>query len=445
LTKKLFIKTYGCQMNVYDSDRMADTLTPLGYQLCDEPKDANLIILNTCHIREKAADKMYSDLGRYRPFKEEKKARGAEGLIVVAGCTAQAEGSEITKRAPYVDVVMGPQTYHRLPEMILKIHRKTGKSSIINTDFPVESKFDHLPEIVDVKGTTAFLSVQEGCDKMCTFCIVPYTRGAEFSRPVEDILKEAKRLIELGAKEITLLGQNVTAFHGKMGDGEWKLSDLIYELAGYEGLDRIRYTTSHPRDMQEDIIAAHRDIDKLMPYLHLPFQSGSNRILKLMNRKHTHEEYRDLVHRIRDARPDIAFSTDIIVGFPGESDRDFADTMKLVEDIKFSQAYSFKYSIRHGTPAALMDLQVPEKVKDERLQTLQALLRQQQDEFNASMIGSQFNVLFEKPGKYDNQIVGKSPYLQAVHVDGDQQLIGSLKQVKIIGRGTYSLRGELVD
>ena len=435
-------------MNVYDSSRMKDSLLPLGYEIADNPQEANLIILNTCHIREKAAEKMYSDLGRYKPYKQEKIDNNQEAYIVVAGCTAQAEGKEIKRRAPYVDIVIGPQTYHLLPELIRKIHLsdKTNKKSYINTNFPVESKFDFLPELSKEQGVSAFLSVQEGCDKMCTFCVVPYTRGAEFSRPVQDIVKEAVFLTEQGVSEITLLGQNVTAYHGKGPDkNEWRLSDLIRQLAQIEGLKRIRYTTSHPRDMKEDILQVHADIDKLMPFLHLPVQSGSDRILKAMNRRHTHQEYRQLIDAFKQARPDIVFSTDIIVGFPGESDKDFEETFSLVQEVGFSQAFSFKYSIRHGTPAGLLHQQIDEAVKDRRLYRLQNLLKKQQEDFNQSMIGKVVPVLFEKKGKYDGQITGRSPYLQPVHIYADPSYIGKIYSIKITQAGYNSLAGEKID
>jgi tRNA-2-methylthio-N6-dimethylallyladenosine synthase len=450
--KKVYIKSYGCQMNVYDSDRMGDALLAKGYQKTENPDEANLIILNTCHIREKASEKVYSDLGRALVHRQNSFDIGKRVFIAVTGCVAQAEGREIIRRAPYVDIVLGPQTYHHLPEMLEKaanvvLENPKKGAGLVYTDFPLESKFDFLPEIYEVQGVAAFLSVQEGCDKMCTFCVVPYTRGAEYSRPINDILKEAERLITLGVKEITLLGQNVTAFHGMSpdGDSEWTLADLIERLSLYPEIDRIRYVTSHPRDMEQDIIDAHRHNKKLMPYLHLPVQSGSDRILKAMNRKYTSNDYLNLVQQFQDACPDIAFATDIIVGFPGETDEDFEDTMKLVEKVKFCTAYSFKYSPRPGTPASTLETQVPEDIKDQRLYRLQALLNQQQIDFNESIVGKTISVLFEKPGKHSGQIVGRSPYLQPIHVIGSKELIGQTKQVKITSREGFSMMGVLVD
>ncbi|MGZ6009798.1 MAG: tRNA (N6-isopentenyl adenosine(37)-C2)-methylthiotransferase MiaB, partial [Rhizomicrobium sp.] len=370
--KKLFVKTYGCQMNVYDSSRMADVLSPLGYGRALGPEDADMVILNTCHIREKAAEKVFSELGRLRVLKRERALQGGELIIAVAGCVAQAEGAEIMARAPFVDIVVGPQAYHRLPEMI----EKARLAPTIDTEFPVMPKFDHLPAPRQ-DGPTAFLSVQEGCDKFCTFCVVPYTRGAEYSRPVADVLKEARDLVAQGAREITLLGQNVNGYHGEAADGVWGLGRLARALAEIEGLARIRYTTSHPRDMDEDLMRAHGEVPALMPFLHLPVQSGSDTILKAMNRGHSRDDYKRIIATLRRHRPDIALSSDFIVGFPGETDRDFADTLALIEEIGFVQAYAFKYSVRPGTPAAAMDDQVAEDVKSERLAQLQTLLAQQ--------------------------------------------------------------------
>ncbi len=444
MTKKLYIKTYGCQMNVYDSERMADVLAPLGYGLSDSPDNADLVILNTCHIREKAAEKVYSDLGRLKPHQQRMAEGGGRMIIAVAGCVAQAEGDEIMARAPQVDMVFGPQTYHRLPEMIAKAKRSVGEK-ILDTDFPAEDKFDHLPEERVRKGdVTAFLTIQEGCDKFCTFCVVPYTRGAEYSRPAATVLQEARRLVADGVREITLLGQNVNAYHGDGPDGrEWGLGRLCRALADIDGLARIRYTTSHPRDVDDDLIAAHGEVEKLMPYLHLPVQSGSDRILEAMNRKHTAAEYRHIVDRLRAARPDLALTSDFIVGYPGESDQDFADTLKLVTDIGYAGAFFFKYSERPGTPAASMKEQVDDAVKSERLSALQQLLDSQQEGFNASMVNRTLPVLLEKPGRHADQLVGRSPYLQPVHLDipdsRHASLIGTVIDCTITGLTGHSL------
>ncbi|MGO1075460.1 tRNA (N6-isopentenyl adenosine(37)-C2)-methylthiotransferase MiaB [Inquilinus sp. CA228] len=427
-------------MNVYDSGRMADILAPLGYALADSPEGADMVILNTCHIREKATEKVFSDLGRLRPHKQAK--GGEEPMIVaVAGCVAQAEGEEIARRAPWVDMVFGPQTYHQLPEMVARAHRQAGRP-LVNTDFPVESKFDHLPGEQAVQGASAFLSVQEGCDKFCTFCVVPYTRGAEYSRDVAGILAEARRLVAAGAREITLLGQNVNAFHGDGPDGSvWGLGRLIRALAEIGGLDRIRYTTSHPRDVDDELVAAHRDVPQLMPFLHLPVQSGSDRILAAMNRKHDGDSYRRTVDRLRAARPDLALSSDFIVGFPGETDRDFADTLKLVTGIGFAQAYSFKYSARPGTPAAALDDQLPEAAKDERLQALQQLLWAQQAAFNQGMAGRVVPVLLDRQGRRPGQLQGRSPWMQSVHLDAPARLLGTVQPVRITEGKLLSLTG----
>ena len=443
LPKKLFIKTYGCQMNVYDSGRMTDILLPLGYETVEAPDGADLIILNTCHIREKAAEKVYSELGRLKPLKADREAAGGRMIIAVAGCVAQAEGEEMVRRAPVVDLVVGPQTYHRLPELIARAHRGTG--AVLDTDFPVESKFDFLPQTQGHDGVAAFLSVQEGCDKFCTFCVVPYTRGAEFSRPVDHVLAEAKRLVADGVREITLLGQNVNAYHGQGPDGrDWGLGRLIRALAEIDGLARLRYTTSHPRDMDDDLITAHGEVPQLMPYLHLPVQSGSDTILEAMNRRHRADDYRRVVDRIRAARSDLALSSDFIVGFPGETDHDFADTLRLVTDIGYASAYSFKYSPRPGTPAASAGAQVDEGVKAERLRALQQLLGAQQDAFNAATVGRTLPVLFDRPGRKPGQMVGRSPYLQAVHVNGPSDLVGNLLDVTITEALTNSLAGVTV-
>jgi tRNA-2-methylthio-N6-dimethylallyladenosine synthase len=440
--KKLFIKTYGCQMNVYDSARMADLLAPLGYAPADAPDDADMVILNTCHIREKASDKVYSELGRLKEIKDEKALAGNRMLIAVAGCVAQAEGEEIVRRQKAVDIVVGPQAYHRLPEMIAKIARGTGH--VLETDFPVEEKFDTLPLDTTATGPAAFLTVQEGCDKFCTFCVVPYTRGAEYSRPVAQIEREARMLAEKGVREITLLGQNVNAYRGAGSDGEtWSLAQLIRKLATIKGVDRIRYTTSHPRDMGNDLIAAHRDVEALMPYLHLPVQSGSNRILDAMNRQHTRDDYFRLVDRVREARPDMALSSDFIVGFPGETGQDFRDTMALVRQVGYASHFSFKYSPRPGTPAASQK-QIADDVKAARLDELQTLLFAQQRAFNQSCLGQTMDVLFEKPGRQPGQAIGRSPFLQPVHADGAVQFLGQIRRVTVEAVFPNSLRASLV-
>ncbi|MDG4649537.1 tRNA (N6-isopentenyl adenosine(37)-C2)-methylthiotransferase MiaB [Roseibacterium sp. SDUM158017] len=437
-TKKLYVKTYGCQMNVYDSERMAEALGGQGYEQVDSPEAADMILLNTCHIREKAAEKVYSELGRLKPLREAK----PDLKIGVAGCVAQAEGEEIMRRQPMVDLVVGPQTYHRLPRMMEALDR--GEKAL-DTEFPEEDKFAHLPKDRRTRrGPTAFLTVQEGCDKFCSFCVVPYTRGAEVSRPAERLLREARDLVERGVREITLLGQNVNAYHGEGPDGgEWGLARLIRTLAGIDGLDRIRFTTSHPNDMEDDLIAAHADCEKLMPYLHLPVQSGSDRILKAMNRKHTAGDYVRLIERIRAARPDLALSGDFIVGFPGETEADFRATLDLVEEVGYASAFSFRYSPRPGTPAAERALVDPVEA-DERLQRLQALLTRQQRAAQDAMVGRTVSVLFEKTGRMPGQIVGKSEYLHAVHAEGDAALIGGIAPVRIVDSGPNSLAGQLV-
>lgn len=441
----LHVITWGCQMNVYDSARMSDVLRPLGYQPVDTPDAADMIILNTCHIRDRAAEKVFSELGRLRKIKEARETAGQPTIIAVAGCVAQAEGQEILARAPYVDIVLGPQTYHRLPEMVARAARAGG--AVIETDFPAEQKFDFLPDTAAPQtpgNLTAFLTIQEGCDKFCSFCVVPYTRGAEVSRSVTSVLAEARRMVESGVQDISLLGQNVNAYHGTGPDGEvWDLARLAYALATIPGLNRIRYATSHPRDMDDALIAAHRDLPELMPYLHLPVQSGSDKILRAMNRGHTADDYREIVRKLHAARPDLALSSDFIVGHPGETDEDFEATMQLVRDVTFAQAYSFKYSQRPGTPAAGAPLQVPEDVKDARLQALQALLREQQDAFNQSLVGQTVPVLFTSEGRKPGQISGRSPWLQPVHVTGSPDLIGREVPVRITERLTNSLNGIL--
>ena len=442
MTKRLYIKTYGCQMNVYDSERMADVLRPLGYGMTDAPEGADLVILNTCHIREKAAEKVYSELGKLREMKEDKAASGNGVMtIAVAGCVAQAEGAEIRRRQPAVDLVVGPQAYHQLPELIARAHRMNGLA--LAADFAAEEKFDALTQGRSVSGVTAFLTVQEGCDKFCTFCVVPYTRGAEYSREPDAILAEARDLASQGVREITLLGQNVNAY-GKDRGIPGGLAGLARRLAAVDGIDRIRYTTSHPRDMDDDLIAAHGEVAELMPYLHLPVQAGSDRILKAMNRQHKADDYLRLVERIRTARPDLALSGDFIVGFPGETDKDFEATLQLVRDARYAAAFSFKYSMRPGTPAAALPGQVAEAVKAERLEALNVLLDEQQRTFNASQVGRTLPVLFEKPGRYEGQLTGRSPYLQAVHATASADLIGQIVPVRIDGAAKMSLAGMLV-
>jgi tRNA-2-methylthio-N6-dimethylallyladenosine synthase len=422
-------------MNVYDSERMRDVLSPLGYAMTERPDEADLVILNTCHIREKATEKVYSEIGRLRVHKERRVAEGKAMTIAIAGCVAQAEGEEIIKRAPAVDLVVGPQAYHKLPELIARAARKTGER--LAADFTAQEKFDALPARAP-DGVTAFLSIQEGCDKFCTFCVVPYTRGAEFSRPLADVLREAHALAERGVREITLLGQNVNAYHGEGGAG---FADLLRRLAAIEGVDRLRYTTSHPIEMDDDLIALHGEEPKLMPYLHLPVQSGSDRILKAMNRKHDGAFYRDIIGRLRKARPDIALSTDFIVGFPGETEKEFEATMQLVRDVNFASAFSFKYSPRPGTPAAAMMAQVDEEAKTERLQRLQALLFEQQRAFNADQEGRVLPILVTGDGRRPGQKHGRSPYLQAVHFDDTRAQNGEIVPVRILGSSQNSLSG----
>ncbi|PTX01209.1 tRNA (N6-isopentenyl adenosine(37)-C2)-methylthiotransferase MiaB [Pararhodobacter aggregans] len=433
--KKLFIKTYGCQMNVYDSERMAEAMGANGYVTTDRAEDADMILLNTCHIREKAAEKVYSELGRLRPLKD----ANPELKIGIAGCVAQAEGAEILRRAPVVDLVVGPQTYHRLPEM--EAAARAGARPV-DTDFPEEDKFERLPKGPRAsRGPTAFLTVQEGCDKFCAFCVVPYTRGAEVSRPVERLLREARDLVERGVRELTLLGQNVNGYHGLGPDGAvWSLARLVQELAGIEGLWRIRYTTSHPNDMSDDLIAAHGEIDKLMPYLHLPVQSGSDKVLKAMNRKHRAEDYLRLIERLRAVRPDLALSGDFIVGFPGETEADFEETLGLVRAVGYHSAFTFKYSARPGTPAAERPV-LPDSVLDDRLHRLQALIAGQQRAAQEAMVGREVGVLIEKPGRMAGQMVGKSDHLHAVHVADCEAKPGDLIRVRITGSAANSLAG----
>ena len=449
--KKLFVKTFGCQMNVYDSERMSEALAADGYVPTDDVAEADVVVLNTCHIREKAAEKVYSELGRLNQSKRQRAAAGGQTVIAVTGCVAQAEGAEIVARAPQVDLVIGPQSYHRLPDLV---RRAQAGQQIVDTEFPEDDKFAKLPErslTMPAGGpqanglAAAFLTVQEGCDKFCTFCVVPYTRGIEFSRPVDTIMIEARRLVERGVRELTLLGQNVNAYHGSGPDGRpWSLARLIEHLSAIAGLERIRYMTSHPRDMSEDLIAAHRDLPKLMPYLHLPVQAGSDRILAAMNRKHTAADYLRLVDRIRAVRPDIALSTDIIVGFPGETDAEFAATLAVVRAVGFAQAYSFKYSPRPGTPAASLEAQVAPEAANARLAQLQDLLGQQQASFNAECVGKVFPVLFERAGRRQGQLVGRSPYLQPVHAAADVALLGRILPVEISSARPRSLAGTVM-
>lgn len=447
-TRKVFIKTYGCQMNVYDTERMTDVLSGQGFVATETADDADLVILNTCHIREKAAEKVYSDIGRMREIKETRASTGQSTMIAVAGCVAQAEGAEITRRAPTVDMVFGPQSYHRLPELIKQAEARAAGFGArpIATDFEADEKFEELPAAsgaaTRARGVTAFLTVQEGCDKFCTFCVVPYTRGAEISRPVTQVLAEARRLADAGVREVTLLGQNVNAYHGLAPDGSnWSLARLLYALADIPGLDRLRYTTSHPRDMGDDLIAAHADLPQLMPYLHLPVQSGSDRILAAMNRRHTRADYLRLIERIKTARPDIAMSGDFIVGFPGETDEDFEATMSIVREVGYAACFSFKYSPRAGTPAATLATQVDEGLKTERLLRLQALINDETYAFNRSVVGRTMDVLVEKRGKRAGQLVGRSPWLQPVHFDGPETLIGQICCVNVDRTESFSLFG----
>jgi tRNA-2-methylthio-N6-dimethylallyladenosine synthase len=443
--RKVHVKSFGCQMNVYDSHRMADTLAPAGYTETAQVDDADLVILNTCHIREKAADKVYSEIGRIRMLKETAAAQGRQVLIAVAGCVAQAEGEEIVRRAGTVDLVVGSQNYHRLPDLVA---RARAGEQIVDTEFPREDKFDVLaapkPEAIAKRGISAFVTVQEGCDKFCTFCVVPYTRGAEVSRPVEKIAAEVERLAAAGVRELTLIGQNVNAYHGQGADGApWGLGRLLRRLAHVPGIARLRYTTSHPNDMNDDLIAAHGDLPALMPYVHLPVQSGSDRMLAAMNRRHTRQHYLDVIARLRSVRADLAFTSDFIVGFPGETEDDFRDTLALVETVGFASAYTFMYSPRPGTPAADMEHQVPDQEKSERLQRLQAAVTRHWQAFNASFAGRTVEVLLEKPGKLPGQLVGRSPYLQAVQVMAPRSMIGSLVPVTIDQIGTNTLFGAL--
>jgi tRNA-2-methylthio-N6-dimethylallyladenosine synthase len=443
--RKLYVKSYGCQMNAYDSHRMADLLAPQGYAETGTPDDADLIILNTCHIREKAAEKVYSELGRLRVLKRQAAQAGRSITVAVAGCVAQAEGQEIIRRAPVVDLVVGPQSYHRLPELLARNERQ--ESGIVETEFPVEDKFNFLPPPSKAKtqsrGVTAFVTVQEGCDKFCTFCVVPYTRGVEVSRPVEAILAEVQNLADAGVREVTLIGQNVNAYHGEGFGRTWTLGQLLHRIAEIPGVARLRYTTSHPCDVNDDLIAVHRDLPQLAPQLHLPVQSGSDRILEAMNRRHTRADYLRAIERLRAARPDLALTSDFIVGFPGETDDDFRGTLRLVDEVGYSDSFSFKYSQRPGTPGATMSEQVPEDVKSERLQRLQAAVRRHQLAFNARCRGLTLDVLMEKPGRLPGQLAGRSPYLQTVLVMAPPSLIGKMVSVTVTELGTNTLFGVL--
>ena len=445
--EKVLVKSYGCQMNVYDATRMADLLQREGYAETQDESDADLVILNTCHIREKAAEKIYSELGKLAIEKRARETEGRAMKIVVAGCVAQAEGEEVLKRQRAVDLVVGPQSYHRLPELLRQT--KDGRR-LTDTEFSVEDKFDTLPaptrKQIRARGVSAFVTVQEGCDKFCSFCVVPYTRGAEVSRPVADVVAETRRLVDAGVCEITLIGQNVNAYRGADETGrECGLAALLERLARMEGIARLRYTTSHPVDMTQELIDAHGSNRKLMPYVHLPVQSGSDRVLKAMNRKHTAADYLDIVARLREARPDVAMSSDFIVGFPGETDEDFDATMSLVRAVGFASSFSFKYSPRPGTPGAERDDQIDEGVKRERLAALQALLEEQRQTFNAATVGREIEALFEKPGRHEGQIAGKSPHMQAVHVHGPAELIGAAARIRVIAAGANSLAGQLIE
>jgi len=444
-SRKVHVKSFGCQMNVYDSHRMADTLAPAGFSETANPEAADLVVLNTCHIREKAVEKVYSEIGRIRELKEAAARDGRNMLIAVAGCVAQAEGKEIIRRAAAVDVVVGSQNYHRLPDMIA---RAMAGEKVVDTEFPVEDKFEVLAapkqDAIARRGISAFVTVQEGCDKFCAFCVVPYTRGTEVSRPVEKIIAEVQRLVDNGVREVTLIGQNVNAYHGLASDGSPStLGKLLRRLARIPGLLRLRYTTSHPRDMDDDLIMAHAEVPELMPYVHLPVQSGSDRVLAAMNRRHTRDDYLKVIARLRESRADLAFTSDFIVGFPGETEVDFHDTLTLVDEVGFAGAYSFIYSPRPGTPAAERDDQIPQEVKSERLQRLQALITRHQRRFNAGFAGRVLDVLLEKPGKLPGQLVGRSPYLQAIQVMAPDKLIGSIQRVTITEVGSNSLFGAL--
>ncbi|MBQ6853887.1 MAG: tRNA (N6-isopentenyl adenosine(37)-C2)-methylthiotransferase MiaB [Alphaproteobacteria bacterium] len=434
---KIYIKTFGCQMNMYDSARMRDALGTLGYETTDNPAEADILLLNTCHIREKASEKLFSEIGRLNEFKSIRAKEKKNTLIIVCGCVVQAEGAEILQRAHAVDIAVGPQNYHRLPELVARYNRKKGR--VLEADFPADSKFDYLPK---TKATSAscFLAVQEGCDNFCTYCVVPYTRGCEYSRSADEIIQEAKDLVSTGAKEIMLLGQNVNCWHG---DGASDLGELIYRIAEIDGLERIRYTTSYPSKITENLVRAHAEVEKLMPYIHLPIQSGSDSILKAMNRLYTASEYIDIIGRFREARPDIAISSDFIVGFPGETDKDFEQTLEVVKKVKYTSSFSFKYSPRPGTPASLMKNQIPEDVKTERLMRLQALLLEQQKEAYEAVVGKVLPVLLTEKGKKDGQLIGYTPYLQSTHVSLDDSYLNKIVSLKITKASATSLSSEL--
>ncbi len=443
MSEKYFIKTFGCQMNVYDSHRMAIILENFGYEATDNQKDADLVLFNTCHIREKAAEKVFSDLGRAYLIKQERAAEGKNTIIGVTGCVVQAEDEQIAKRAPYVDFALGPLTYHRLPEILTKIRRKRGET-VIDTDFPAEAKFDFLPENKS-EGGCSFLAVQEGCNNFCTYCVVPYTRGAEYSRPVKEVVEEAKKLIATGTLELNLLGQNVNSYHGEDENGkERNLAYLLRKLAELYGLKRLRYTTSYPADVDDDLINCHRDLPQLMPYLHLPVQSGSDKILKAMNRRHNRTQYLEVIEKLQKANDKLRFSSDFIVGFPGEADEDFKQTLSLVNEVKYIQAFSFKYSRRPGTPAAVMPNQVEEKVKKERLDELQTLLFDYQTKFNEACVGKTFEVLFEQQGRHKGQLIGRTPYMQNLHAKADINMLNKIVDVKVEQATTNSLSGKVI-
>jgi tRNA-2-methylthio-N6-dimethylallyladenosine synthase len=447
--KRLYIKTWGCQMNVYDSKRMADVLRPLGYEATDRPDDADFIILNTCHIREKATEKVFSEIGRLRKHKKRRDSEGKQTLMAVAGCVAQAEGDVITSRAKEIDLVFGPSAYHELPEMVAQLTGAYGDKRIVNTDFPPESKFDLLPqEETAASGPVAHVAIQEGCDKFCSFCVVPYTRGAEFSRPATQILQEVKNLVAMGAREIQLLGQNVNAYHGQGPDGrDWNMGRLIFAMAELNGVERIRYMTSHPKDMHDELYRAHAEVPALMPFLHLPVQSGSDKILKAMNRKHTRDDYFRAIDKMREARPDIAFSSDFIIGFPGETDEDLELTLDLIERVKFASAYSFNYSSRPGTPAAALQQQIHPSLMDLRLHRLQKLVMTQTGAFNDTFVGRQIPILFEKTGHKPGQVMGRSPWMQSTYTaipeHQQERFIGQTLQVTVTGASATALKAEL--